>query len=175
MGREVRRVPANWKHPVDTKGELIPLLLGPYSKSLAEWIEGNKKWDEGLVSDWRGGWKAKPEGAGDSFIEWHGEKPVPEDYMPEWAESEMTHLMMYETCTEGTPISPPCADKHTLAHWLADNGASAFGYETACYESWLATIEAGWSVSAVFTPGEGMKSGVELNGEEAKKITAQII
>ena len=40
---------------------------------------------------------------------------------------ERTHYQMYETCTEGTPISPVMETPENLARWLADNGASAFG------------------------------------------------
>jgi len=47
---------------------------------------------------------------------------------------------MYETCTEGTPISPVMDSLETLARWLADNGASAFGEMTATYEQWLKII-----------------------------------
>jgi len=49
--------------------------------------------------------------------------------------------MMYETCTEGTPISPAFATPEELARWLADNEASAFGGMTASYEGWLRTIK----------------------------------
>jgi len=83
--------------------------------------------------------------------------------MPEWPESERTHIQMYETCSEGTPISPVMDDPEKLAHWLADNGASAFGGMTATYEQWLATIQQGFAVSLVYSPGGGIQSGVAAN------------
>jgi hypothetical protein len=53
-------------------------------------------------------------------------KPLMEDEMPQWAEEEKTHIMMYETCSEGTPISPAFkrGEKEKLARWLVDNKAS---------------------------------------------------
>lgn len=64
---------------------------------------------------------------GYTIEEWCGPRPVPEDYMPDWQEEERTHLQMYESTTEGTPISPIMATKEELARWLADTNASAFG------------------------------------------------
>lgn len=54
------------------------------------------------------------------------------DYMPVWAEEEKTHIQMYETCSEGTPISPKFTKDKTeeLAKWLADNNASSFGIKS---------------------------------------------
>ncbi len=66
---------------------------------------------------------------------------------------------MWETTSEGSPISPVFATPQQLARWLADSGASAFGHDTATYEEWLAMIGDGWAISAVSVGGE-MMSGV---------------
>jgi hypothetical protein len=163
MGREVRRVHKDWRHPFNEKGNEIPLFGRSFSKALADWKEGKRQWDLGFVKDWGkdGGWKPKPEDAGDSFDEWDGGKPVPHDYMPEWETEDLTHIQMYETCTEGTPISPVMETPEELARWLADNGASAFGSSTASYEAWLSTIKRGWAPSAIASTGTGLRSGVE--------------
>jgi hypothetical protein len=71
---------------------------------------------------------------------------------------------MYETCSEGTPISPVMPDAVSLAHWLADNKASAFGRETATFEQWLATIKAGSAPSAMIDR-RGLRSGVAAMAE----------
>ena len=159
MGREIRRVPANWEHPKDAKGDYIPLHDG-FSARLASWTEGKRQWDAGMRDNFRGGWIPRsgkePEM---SFEEWDGKQPVPEDYMPEWPEEQKTHLMMYETCSEGTPISPAFATPEELAHWLANTGASAFGGETATYEQWLDTCKRGYAPSAFLT-SRGIESGV---------------
>ncbi len=68
---------------------------------------------------------------------------------------------MWETTSEGSPISPPMSTPELLARWLADNKASAFGDEGASYESWLRMIVGtGWAPSAVLIGGH-MMSGVE--------------
>lgn len=166
MGREVRRIPPGWEHPKDARGHHIPLLEGPFSKRLAEWEEGAVKWAEGLRTDWHGGWKPLDhEQRAMTFTEWHGERPKAEDYMPEWPADEATHLSMYETCSEGTPLSPGFATPEELARYLADHGASAFGAETASYEAWLATARRGWAPTAIGTD-TGLQSGVEaLKGD----------
>ena len=131
MGREVRRVPANWEHPKNSHGHFVPLHdRFPYNSAEIE---------EGL----RDGWLSNdPPNYGC-------------DVMPQWPAEQCTHLQMYETCSEGTPISPVMATPEELARWLANNVASAFGSMTATYEEWLATIGSGGSVGALFTPATG--------------------
>lgn len=90
------------------------------------------------------------------------EKPDPLDYMPDFSDRDPDSLgwCMYETCSEGTPISPVLGSPEGLARWLADNGASAFGDRTATYEQWLNVCRGGWAPSAVAVPGVGLVSGV---------------
>ncbi len=163
MGREVRRVPPTWKHPKDARGRYRPLFGGGrlYATELRDWQKGKEKWDAGLREDFAGGWVPRTgEELTMPYSEWAGHAPERECYMPEWTDAERTHLQMYETTSEGTPISPVMATAEDLARWLADNNASALGDEGATYEEWLGMIGQGWSVSAVFDPVRGMRSGV---------------
>lgn len=141
MGREVRRVPSNWVHP---EGKC---LYDGFNDALAKWQEHKDQWDAGFREDW-GKWDPKnlnvrhwKERAGDelsmSFEEFWGQRPDPIEYMPEWPAAEKTHYQMYETTTEGSPISPVMDSPESLARWLADNNASAFGSMGASYEQWL--------------------------------------
>ncbi len=141
MGREVRKVRGDWKHPKDSNGRLLPLHMG-YG---------------GAVRDWT---KVQSEKGLQAAIEYFGGAPDQTEYMPDWSEAEADHLMMYETTSEGTPISPAFKTPEELARWLADNNASAFGGEGATYEQWLGTIGRGWAPSAVVIGGK-MMSGVE--------------
>ena len=84
--------------------------------------------------------------------------------MPDWPESERTHLQMYESTSEGTPISPVMETPEQLARWLADTGASAFAGMTATYEQWLAVARGGFAPSAYVT-ASGLQSGVALAKE----------
>ena len=157
MGREVRRVSPDWKHPENEKG-FVPLLDGCFATADAEWNEGYAKWQEGLRENWGEGEKWVPHDGG-TFTEWYGGRPSPDDYMPEWSDEEATYLMMYENTSEGTPLSPALATPEELARWLTDNGASAFAGQTADYESWLRVAKGGYACSAVIQDGV-LQSGV---------------
>ncbi len=144
MGREVRRVPADWQHPKDEHtGRFKPLYEGD------RYEPRRKDFEEKLAAE---GMQAA--------IDWCGNPPNKEDYMPDWPEAEKTHLMMYEDTSEGTPISPAFKTPEELARWLADNGASSFGGMTASYEAWLNVARGGWAPSMVVENGVA-RSGVE--------------
>lgn len=154
MGGEVRRVPADWKHPLDETGHYRE-LMPDYARRLLRWQEEKDQWDQGLQRAGRGGWKPitpdQPFGGFDDVV---GEKPDPEQYMPEWPEEAKTHMQMYETSTEGTPISPVMEKAEELAQWLVDNEASAFAGDTASYEGWLATIHQGFAPAMMHSGGK---------------------
>jgi hypothetical protein len=179
MGREVRRVPANWQHPRDERtGRYIPLLDRDFASDDAEWTEGWQQWQRGLCKDCGEGepWKPIPEDDRHlRYTDYSGPRPSPDDYMPPWPDEEKTHLMMYEDTSEGTPISPVMESAEELARWLADNGASSFGSMTATYEQWLATIKRGWACSAVVSNGARLRSGVEaladLDAPEREEVS----
>ena len=167
MGRELRMVPADWEHPTNENGHYIPLLDGDFRSRDAEWLEGWQKWQEGLCENYGEGDKWKPippEYNHMRYTDYAGERPSPDDYMPDWPTDRRTHFMMYEDTSEGTPISPAFATGVELARWLADTGASAFAGDGATYEQWLATIKRGWAMSAVITNGV-LKSGVAFEGQ----------
>lgn len=68
---------------------------------------------------------------------------------------------LWSTTSEGTPMSPVLETPEKLAHWLVDNKASTFGYQTASYEEWLSFIRGpGWAPTMVMTGGE-ITSGVQ--------------
>ena len=138
MSREVRRVPASWEHPKNEQSHYVPHYEHfPYNQEEIE---------EGLRDGWLDN---NPPNYGC-------------DVMPQWPESERTHYQMYESVTEGTPISPVMESPEALARWLADNKASAGPYATATYDQWLVMI-AGSSIGSFVgnrATGETM-SGVE--------------
>ena len=154
MGREVRKVPANWQHPKRASGRYIALYDSCYESRAKEWDEESAKWGNGEFPSY-----ASEESQSLTYAEWSGERPKAEDYMPEWPDSECTHYMMYETTSEGTPISPSFPTPEELARWLSDNNASAFGDMTATYEQWLRVANGGFACSAVVAGGK-LESGV---------------
>ena len=152
MGREVRMVPEGWVHPRYTNedaerpqlvGRFKPLYPGEcYPSRLAEFMKDLN--EQGMQY----------------ALDQNGNPPDENDYMPNWPEAERTHYMMYEDTSEGTPISPAFATPEELARWLADNGASSFGDDTATYEQWLYVCKGGWAPSMV-VDAKGLRSGVE--------------
>lgn len=163
MGREVRMVPKGWQHPkrktfdYRTMREVEnyhPMNDRSFTEEMDEWYAEWKKWEAGTHED------IDDENRAMKYWEWSGGPPDPEYYMPQWSASERTHFMMYEDTTEGTPISPAFETPEELARWLADNNASAFGSDTASYESWLRVCKGGFAQSMVIENGV-MRSGVE--------------
>jgi hypothetical protein len=163
MGREVRKVPAEWQHPkhwvTGMRGpeeRYTTLYAGEsYQARVDEWDDECAKWKNGTHPDLN-----YPSAKSMVYEEWAGNRPHRGDYMPNWPESERTHYMMYEDTSEGTPISPAFATPEELARWLADTNASAFGSEGASYESWLRVARGGWAPSMVITPERGIQNGV---------------
>lgn len=117
MGRELRKVPADWVHP-KKDGRHIPLYDG-YEHTVAEFQK--RVISHGI------------EDALDYFGEIHSDNYM----LIGVTESERTHFMMYEDTSEGTPISPAFATAEELCRWLTDTRASAFGRESASYQWWM--------------------------------------
>lgn len=156
MSREVRRVPEGWEHPKTVTGNYIPLFDGEeYQSDLDEWESGRADWDSGQYPPC-----ASEDDKLLAFEDWSGPRPQSADYMPTWADGEATLFMMYETTSEGTPISPAFSTPEELAAWLVDKGASAFAGETASYESWLRVANGGYACSAVLSGGR-ISNGVD--------------
>lgn len=164
MGREIRRVHGNWKHPRRKGGEEYkPLHEGcQFKRDMFDYEQEAMKWSFGVTQRYY-----PEETRGLTLEEWAGNPPDRSNYMPDWSEHEKTHIQMYETTSEGTPISPVMETPEELARWLADNNASSFGASTATYEQWLAVCRGGYAPSMVFG-ANGLRSGVEHMGDKAK-------
>lgn len=90
----------------------------------------------GLPDKW--GWCPECEGHGSTEV-YEGQRAEAEA----WESTEPPSgdgWQMWETTSEGSPMSPVFATAEELARWLTDTGASTFGYNTASYETWLRII-----------------------------------
>ena len=65
---------------------------------------------------------------------------------------------IWETVSEGSPVSPVFAKPEDLANWMVENDTSIM--RDATYEDWIAFIDIGWAPSMTFTPTQGLRSGV---------------
>ena len=123
MPREVRRVPGNWEHPRNGRGHYLRLRGGSYREKAAIWDEEAKQWENGFYrADAKSVWLPKTTTMTGSYEEFDGQRPIKDDYMPDWPASERTHFQKYESTTEGTPVSPVFESQEALDHWLDEHG-----------------------------------------------------
>lgn len=98
----------------------------------------------------------------------HALDPAQREAYESWEETEPPTgdaWQMWETTSEGSPISPPCDSPEALADWLATNNASSNGASTATYGQWLRMIRGpGFAPSMIARDGV-IQSGVEAVGK----------
>jgi len=116
MGRELRRVPKNWEHPKkeDKPDSYQPMFNESYINAITEWIESHKLWEEGKHPSQYSSCKY--------YAEYAGCGPDVEYHRPNWKEDEMTWFQVYETVSEGTPVSPSFETGEELVEYLVKHG-----------------------------------------------------
>lgn len=150
MGREIRRVPSNWIHP-KRNGNFIPLFDEDYQTALANWEEEKAQFDsDGNVAERE---RIFREYGVQTFEEWDGGPPHPNSYRPKF-HREASHYQIYETVSEGTPMSPVFVSLDDMKMWLLSKGYSEHAASIF--------VEDGWAPSMVFTPGRGV-SGIGIH------------
>lgn len=178
MGREIRKVPADWQHPMYATEQLIidggddstledfvrafarprygmreiyhPLYDCSQREAMADWLEEKTEFEQDMTPE---GIQHRSEY---TFEEWHGEAPDPEYHRPDWPEESRTHYQMYETVSEGTPVSPVFAALEELIEWLTTQGYSP--------QAARAFVKQGWAPSLVGVSGVGLWDGVTAAG-----------
>ena len=115
---------------------------------ITEWYEGYLLWEKG----------EHPSQNEDNYWDYEGSPPEPEFYRPKWKKEEMTWFQMYETVSEGTPVTPPFATKAELVDYLVENGdfwdkiRGHGGWQRANAEKF---VESGWSPSGMLNTTTG--------------------
>ncbi len=108
MGREIRMVPPDWDHPKKENGSYQPLYDEDYETACEEWYAD--------CVDKNGKYKSGDE-------EYVGDPPDKNYYRDrKWAKEEATHFQVYETVSEGTPVTPHFATKEELIDHLCEHG-----------------------------------------------------
>ena len=128
MGREIRRVPPGWQHPKYTQddapgpdwiGHERPLYDRDYETACEGWLAACDHWRAGTHP-------AQLKGYGQDYkYYWDYENGPPDrdSYRAEkWAPEEATWYQMYETVSEGTPVTPAFATKEELVEYLVAHG-----------------------------------------------------
>lgn len=151
MGREVRRVPANWEHPKYTEttahnqelvGKYIP-LKDNYDKALNDFEKDiNEKGLGKAIDYWGGG-------------------PQSEEYV-QYGNQPADWWQLYETVSEGTPVSPAFKTPEELIDYLVNNGdlwdqrrrlENGSGKRGYSIDAAKALVVGGWAPSGVVVGG----------------------
>lgn len=167
MGREVRRVPVNYKHPKNTvmgvrgpEERYIPLFYQDYEQAVREWQKGKDLWEEGNHPD-----QEKYEVGETSWEDWYGQRPDPDHYFPEFTEPR-EGWCLYETVSEGTPVTPVFESAEDLIDYLVENGdfvdqsRRARGFTAIPCDPWprnqaeQVVLNSGWRPSMVIKGGK---------------------
>lgn len=177
MGREIRRVPPNWQHPKSQRNEerFQPMRDRAFEAEMREWIAEWEAWDRGERPSY-----CTDEYKSTKYWEYAGGPPDPDYYRPDWKPEEMTWWQVYETVSEGTPVTPPFATQQELVEYLVANGdfwdqkRRQEGYSSMRCTPWpRAEAEAfvfgdGYAPSFVVSGGKVM-SGTEYLAQEGGK------
>lgn len=144
-----------------------PLYNKPYGAEIKEWIENHLLWEKGEHPDQKDGGGARYL----HYAQWSGNAPDVEYYRPDWKPEEMTWYQVYETVSEGTPVTPPFATKEELIEYLTTNGdfwdqrrRKEGGSSMQC-DPWPRDAaerfvnETQWAPSFIGGPGIGLQSG----------------
>jgi hypothetical protein len=167
MGREIRKVKPDWEHPKKEEYNYRlqkyeerhhPLYDGSYEEAAKSWLDDLALW---LKSEHEA--QLDPDASGKDyeptitrFTQYNGGFPDIEYYRPAWTEEEMTAFQIYETVSEGTPVSPVFTSKEDMKNWLIEQGFSEKAAVNFC--------EGGWAPSFSFSPEEGIKENIEILG-----------
>lgn len=122
MGREVRMVPPNWEHPKESIANHLkrtmeecykPMYDRTYDVEAKKWTKNCVLWSKGKHLD-------QPQDE-KYYWEWEGPPPNKEYYVP-YDGKDATWFQLYETVSEGTPVSPPFKTKNELVDYLVEHG-----------------------------------------------------
>src|ERR1044072_267558 len=181
MGREIRRVKAGCEHPTEPGPQspwqggcdaakrnggmcFLPVYDEDFESAAAAWKKGFYAWEAGE----REGYHAE-RGEDCEFWEWESTPPDRKYYRPKWEPEEMAHFAVYETVSEGTPVTPAFATKEELVDYLVEHGD--FWDELRGGGVWLSEhaerfVESGFAMSMVVVRSEaGVKMKAPRDGQ----------
>jgi len=122
MGREIRQVPPDWEHPTSEQNDYQPMMDVTYADALKDWQAEREDYD--------------------SEEEWNNDHPNPAYYRPHY-DDQATAFQVYETVSEGTPVSPVFTEMESLIAWLIEQGYSEHAARTFADKKWAPTMAMG--------------------------------
>ena len=147
-GRELRRVPLDYKHPTigeqaerfggstwnplrgDISAEPHAMFLRTYDDAIREWWKDREAWQRG---ERPGYFDAEAEAKGYTYEEYNGAPPDPAYYLRHPLPAESAEcpygIQLWQTVSEGTPISPVFEDsdagRHEMAKHMAEHDTTS--------------------------------------------------
>jgi hypothetical protein len=122
MGREIRMVPKDWIHPKRDDGSYHPLFNSSATEDFIEFLNEFEEFKKGDLNKYADEYNWDINDPYAAFCGWNGGAPDPEYRRPLWDKELMTCFQMYETVSEGTPVSPVFESKEELVVYLVENG-----------------------------------------------------
>jgi hypothetical protein len=152
MGREIRKVPADWVHPTYTAetarelgvpsslaGKPVPLFDEVFADAANEWLDAATAWRGGTHADLVSGSASHADYP--FYWQWDGGPPDPASYRHRaWTEAEATHFQVYETVSEGTPVSPVLDSRDAVRAWCVSAGYSETAAARFATEGWAPSL-----------------------------------
>jgi len=144
MGREIRRVDADWEHPkIGNSNIYQPIYDKVYTDVLLEWEEQKKLWEEGKHPNQL----SKDYDTNCTYEEWDGDAPDIKYYLTKPFKNP-TWYQMYETVSEGTPVTPKFKTEEELINYLVESGTfwDSRGWEEKNAKHF---VSIGWAPSGI--------------------------
>ncbi len=112
-------VDSEWEHPKmkNYTDRYQPMFDRCFDEDFDEWCREYKMWKLGVHKDQ----KEYPAHKNDLYWDWAGTPPDPTYYLPRPFKNP-TWLQMYETVSEGTPVTPKFGTPEELVNYLVENG-----------------------------------------------------
>lgn len=185
-----RRNPLAYKPPGWPYSTWRPLLDESYQHAYWSWIRDRVVWWLcamvahplaliGVVDAAAGtyrGWRYKvSRPLRETFSDWHGERPNPRRHRPAWRDRDRTHFQLYETVSEGAPLTPPMPNTDMLVHWCASQSDEVWvGTSNMTREDWERFFaRGGYAPSGIYSADRGYRSGIEAMSEPDTPTPAQ--
>lgn len=154
LSRGVRRVPLHYEHPKKQRydyrtmtyvEDFQPVFDRFYVPAVREWLANWELWQKGEHPD-----QQVEDAPGYSYEDWDGPGPDPDFHYPgaAWPKGTEMGICMYESVTEGTPISRVYPDtpegRQAMAEQIASEDTSITSAMTVA--DWLEVIEGQTSI-----------------------------
>lgn len=122
MGREIRRVPEGWNHPrKDCDGSYQPMHDRTSTEDFYKWLNEFEKFKKNELITEQKDCCFDLSDPYKEFCEYHGTPPDYNYFRPSF-KSKPVCYQVYETVSEGTPVSPVFKTKQELVDYLVENG-----------------------------------------------------